>query len=329
MKLVIFGIFFCLASVASGQILGPAPDNGQIIKWVASFPSETEKERIGLFEKILNIVAGVDPVVYNNPVNVYANGLDDFWIINQGDGSILHHQDGKTEKLPVFRRIYNSLPSLVGICRLKSGSFLFTDSRFNKIFYTESDGKEYRQFKINDSLERPTGIAFSDLRNEIWVVETGAHRVSVFSIDGKKIKSIGQRGTGKLQFNFPTYIWIDSSGRVYIVDSMNFRIQVLSPDGTLLSVFGQQGDATGYFARPRGIATDSGGNIYVADGLSGVVQIFDISGKFLYYFGSQGRKNGQFWMPSGIFIDKDDYIYVSDTYNSRIQVFQTDTNLIR
>lgn len=80
-------------------------DNGHIIKWVTSFPSGTEEENRGLFEKILNIVAGVDPVVYNNPVNVYAEGLNDFWIINQGEGLILHHQNGKTEKLPAFRRV--------------------------------------------------------------------------------------------------------------------------------------------------------------------------------------------------------------------------------
>ena len=148
MKAVILGICFCLTSVIFGHVPAPATDNNQIISWVASFPSGTEKENRGLFEKILNIVAGVDPVVYNNPVNVYADGLNDFWIINQGDGLILHHQNGKTEKLPAFRRVYNFLPSLVGICRLKSERSLFTDSRLNKIFYFRSDGKEYRNLNL-------------------------------------------------------------------------------------------------------------------------------------------------------------------------------------
>ena len=71
-----------------------------------------------------------------------------------------------------------------------------------------------------------------------------------------------------MEFNFPTFIWIDNKGIVYLVDTMNYRIQILDKTGNFIFSFGSIGDATGYFARPKGIATDSHGNIYVADGNS-------------------------------------------------------------
>ncbi|MCX6268382.1 MAG: 6-bladed beta-propeller, partial [Bacteroidetes bacterium] len=210
--------------------------------------------------------------------------------------------------------------SLVGMCSNTFSEILFTDS-FRKKVYRISPGKKKLQV-LNDSLklDQPTGIAYSELRGEIWVVETNAHRIAVLNGRGEIIKHIGSRGTKAGEFNYPTHIWIDKSGLVYVVDAMNFRIQVFNDSGEVVSVFGEPGDASGYFARPKGIATDSHGNIYLVDALFHVVQVFNIQGKFLYTLGRQGHGEGEFWMPSGIFIDKDNFVYIADSYNSRIQV---------
>jgi DNA-binding beta-propeller fold protein YncE len=319
-------ILFCFSTVLSGQGTRPlsvdSDTDDPFIKYVSSLPSGDAHRNIGFFERVFNLIVGYEPVVINNPVVVSAIGINNFWIVNQGDGTILHFLDGKTLKQQAFKKNYNSFPSLVGICSFMSEGILFTDSRLNKIFSLSEDGKQIKMLNDTINFSRPTGIACSDVTGEIWVAETGLHRISVLNKNGERKKTIGQRGSGNLEFNFPTYIWIDKAGRIYIVDSMNFRIQVLSPEGDFITAFGKQGDATGYFARPRGIATDSQDNIYVVDALFNVVQIFDISGKLLYYFGSQGNGKYQFWMPSGIFIDKNDFIYVSDSYNGRVQIFQ-------
>jgi DNA-binding beta-propeller fold protein YncE len=319
-------ILLSFSLVLSGQVpvtviknsKGPDP----FIRYVSSLSSKDSRKVIGFFEKLFNLIVGYEPVVINNPVNVYAAGINNYWIVNQGDGTILRYLDGKTENLSVFRKESKSFPSLVNLCSLKSDGILFTDSRLNKIFLLSTDGKKISPFNDTITLLRPTGIAYSEVTDEIWVVETGAHRISVLNRKGERKRVIGSRGGGKLEFNFPTYIWIDGTGKIYIVDSMNFRVQILSAKGEFITSFGKQGDATGYFARPRGIATDSQGNIWVTDALFNAVQIFDISGRLLYYFGSQGSGENQFWMPSGIFIDKDDYIYISDSYNARVQIFQ-------
>jgi DNA-binding beta-propeller fold protein YncE len=326
MKFLITGILFCLSVALCGQVPGKETVNikkaDPFIRFVSGLPSANANSNIGFFEKVFNFIVGYEPVVFNNPVNVFAGGPEDCRIVNQGDGTILRYLDGKTEKLQAFRKRGSYFPSLVGICSFGQEGFLFTDSRLNRVFLLSTDGKQFRIFNDTNTLIRPTGIAYSEASGEVWVVESGSHRISVFNKNGERKRTIGQRGNGPMEFNFPTYIWIDSSGKIYIVDSMNFRIQVLSSKGDFITSFGKQGDATGSFARPRGVATDSQGNIYVVDALFNTVQIFDISGRLLYYFGSQGNGEYQFWMPTGIFIDKKDFIYVSDSFNGRVRVFQ-------
>ncbi|MFC2116805.1 6-bladed beta-propeller, partial [Bacteroidota bacterium] len=226
-------------------------------------------------------------------------------------------------EIPRFRnKNIESMPSIVGSCFMSDNKILFTDSKLNKIFQFVPGTRNLQ--KLNDSLrlEQPTGIAYSIPNNEIWVVETKAHRIAILNEKGELIRTIGGRGNAPGKFNFPTYLWIDKTGMVYVVDAMNFRIQIFDRAGEYISSFGEIGDASGYFSRPKGIASDSYGNIYVADALFHVVQVFDRMGKLLYFLGSQGQEKEQFWLPTGIYIDDRNFIYIADSYNSRVQIFQ-------
>jgi DNA-binding beta-propeller fold protein YncE len=323
-RLTIILLFFSLNNQAQNVVSHPvqAIEDDPFIKWIDNLPDSCSSQNAGFFTKIFNFITGYEPVILKNPVYVYADNKHNYFIANQGSGDVVQSKDGEIKILPAFKKEVNYFPSMVSICSFSGGNFLFTDSKLNKIFILSSDGKNVSSLNNSLALDRPTGIAILKTKDEIWVVETGLHRISVLNFKGELKRIIGKRGTGNLEFNFPTYIWIDSGGRIYIVDSMNFRVQVLSSEGNFITSFGKQGDVTGSFARPRGIATDSKGNIYVVDALFNTIQIFDLSGNLLYYFGSQGTGKYQFWMPSGIFIDKEDYIYVSDSYNSRVQIFR-------
>jgi len=50
-------------------------------------------------------------------------------------------------------------------------------------------------------------------------------------ISKEKAGSTGRNGSEAGEFNFPTHIWIDKTGRLSVTDAMNFRIQLFSPDG--------------------------------------------------------------------------------------------------
>ena len=58
-------------------------------------------------------------------------------------------------------------------------------------------------------------------------------------MDGDHIASVGKKGSGPLQFNYPEGIAISPiTGLVYIADWNNHRIQVLNPDLTFSHSFG-------------------------------------------------------------------------------------------
>ncbi len=306
--MVVSILFLCFLTLSWSQdsINSSGYNNSGInhVKWISKFPDANEVEEKSLFHRIGEFFMGKShAIILNKPISVYAENPLSFWVLDQGMGTMVKVQDQVGEIPQLFKTKYNSL---VGICAASPKEIFYTDSRANKIYKMTLDIDELIEFNNSIELNQPTGIAYSHLNDELWVVETAAHRISVFNQQGKLIRQIGKRGKGPGEFNFPTFIWIDKSGVVYIVDSMNFRIQILNNKGEPINYFGQIGDASGYFSRPKGIATDSYGNIYVADALFHVVQIFDKTGKFLYHFGQQGIEDGQFWMPSGIYIDEDE-----------------------
>lgn len=325
-------IIYALLTLLSGSQYLCAQDtisrnntfNSPYVIWIKQYPPVANQiKNSNGFDKFKDFILGrKDLPEIKKPVSVIANSPDTFMIIDQANGVLFQIQNLKYEIPRHLRKKFVDFTSLVGSCFIPGGEILFTDSHLNKIYRITSQQKDLLPFSDSTKLIQPTGIAYNKATDQIWVLETGAHRIAIFDRKGNLIKRIGQRGSENLEFNFPTFIWIDKDGNIYIVDTLNFRIQILNKEGDFISSFGQIGDATGYFARPKGIATDSKGNIYVVDALFNCVQIFDKSGKFLYYFGNQGRGQQEFWMPSGIFIDKNDFIYIADSYNSRVQIFQ-------
>jgi DNA-binding beta-propeller fold protein YncE len=305
--------------------------NDSIIQWVSQFPPDKEnKPKVSFAKKVTDFIAGEnDELRLIKPMSVIAVNPDTFIVFDQENGLPFYVKNQQLEFIKCTKKRNLYFPSIVNSCYVKNHGFVFTDSKLNKIFFILADQKEVKVLNDSLKLNQPTGIAYSADKEEIWVVETAAHRISVLNLKGELIKQIGKRGTGNGEFNYPTSVWIDREGMTYVIDAMNYRVQIFNKDGKYLSSFGKQGDATGYFARPKGIATDSHHNIYITDALFHTVQIFDKDGKYLYNFGEQGREPGQFWMPSGIFIDKNDYIYVSDTYNSRIQIFKINLSNIK
>ena len=293
------------------------------IQWIEEFPSgHDQKEKKGIFNRIGRFVFGKRPVTLTYPMAICAENPKNYYAIDQKVNSLILVEEKKAKLANTKQKEEFEFHSLVDLCEIPQKKILITDSRLNKVF--EYDNKKKRIIELNESLvlQQPTGIAYSKQNDQIWVIETKAHRIAILNSDGELIKQIGIRGNAPGEFNFPTHIWIDKNGLVYIVDSMNFRVQIYDNEGNWLSMFGQAGDASGFFARPKGIATDSHGNIYIADALFHTVQIFNREGQFLYNFGAQGHNKGDFWMPNGIYIDSENFIYVADSYNSRVQIFQ-------
>jgi len=314
------GLFGSLMALVLLDSAGAQTADEYKVQWVAEYPGEAAGKATGFGDRLSRLVFGKKPQEVIKPFNVVAADPSRYWILDQGAGGVFEVLKGEGELIRPMKRMRGEFNSLVGICLTPAGDLLFTDSSLDQIMRV-ADGK-ISEFADSLRFNQPTGIACNSVSGEIWVVETGAHQITVLSSLGKRIRTLGGRGTSPGLFNYPTFIWVDAQGRVYVVDSMNFRVQIFDDKGQVLKVFGTSGDATGNMARPKGIATDSKGHIYVSDALFHAVQIFDDQGNFLYSFGSQGQEAGKFWMPTGMYIDETDHIYVADSYNARVQVFQ-------
>ena len=214
------------------------------------------------------------------------------------------------------------LPSVVGLALGANGDVYVSDSKLGKVFVIRSGKSHAEPLALAGELRQPTGIAYDRARHELYVVDTALHVIRIFADDGSLLRSLGRRGSGDGEFNYPTLLWRDPSGQLYVTDSLNFRVQILDSAGHKLGAFGRMGDGTGDTARHKGVATDSFGHVYVVDGLFHALQVFDQGGHFLLSVGGQGQAAGAFWLPVGIFIDQENMIYVADTYNHRVQVFR-------
>ena len=235
-------------------------------------------------------------------------------------------------KEQLYKRIFGSkseaLQSPVGLAFDEELNLYVSDSTLNKIFVFDRHGEAISSISTAGtlSLKRPTGLVYNPMSKLLYAVDTLANTVYAFKKDGTVAFSFGQRGIENGQFNYPTYIYLSSTGLIYITDSLNFRVQVFDAAGNHVSTFGHHGDGSGDFAMPKGVAADKDGIVYVADSLFDSLQLFTLEGSFLLAIGGQGSEKGQFWMPSGIFIDGNGRLYVCDTFNQRIQVFQIAEN---
>ena len=100
-------------------------------------------------------------------------------------------------------------------------------------------------------------------------------RIQVFTADGTYQTQWGSGGSGAGQFDFPSDVAVDASGKVYVADYGNGRIQVFTANGTFLTQWGSYGSGEGQFSYPSGIVVDAAqsGKVYVADWGNNRIQV--------------------------------------------------------
>jgi DNA-binding beta-propeller fold protein YncE len=213
----------------------------------------------------------------------------------------------------------------VGIAASSDGRLFVGDAGAARIFVydTNNQGSYLTAIGQKGELETPSGLALDEKRRRLYVVDSKRHHVAIFSLaDYRRLGTIGKRGVGPGEFNFPTNAAVDAQGNLYVVDTGNFRVQVFDPEERHVRTFGKAGDSAGSFARPKGIALDAEGHIYVVDAAFQNFQILDQEGRPLIAIGKGGRDPGSFLLPAGMTIDSEDRIYVVDGMTARVQIFQ-------
>ncbi len=172
---------------------------------------------------------------------------------------------------------------------------------------------------------QPSDVAVDAATGNLYVADSAAQLVKVYTAAGTFVRSFGGHGSGDGQFDFPVGVFVDAAAhQVLVADQLNYRIQIFDVAGNFLSCFGAQGSGPGNFNLPQSVSSDRAGRIYVADSVEGHIQVLDRSGGFAGYIGDFGDAAGQLRIPIGMVIDPSNRLFVAAANNARLEVFGLD-----
>jgi len=305
------------------QLVWPLPPEEARIEWVGTVRRPADLGiRKGFLGRLVSWITGSGTPVLKRPHGVAIDSRGRLWVTDTGQHEVYVFDSQKNHFLRIPAAGQAPLATPIAVAYDSLGIAYVSDSANGNIRLFDENGDSRGTWNAGNSFVRPTGLAFDAQNDLLWVVDTGKHQIVALNLRGEIVRTIGRRGEGPGEFNFPTHIGLDDEGRLYVVDTLNFRIQILSSMGEPIASIGTAGDGPGTFARPKGIARDRDGHIYVVDAMFDNVQIFDEKGQLLLAFGDHGADRGQFSLPTTLCIDGSDRIYVVDSNNQRLQVFR-------
>ncbi|MFA9453353.1 MAG: NHL repeat-containing protein [Candidatus Aminicenantaceae bacterium] len=98
----------------------------------------------------------------------------------------------------------------------------------------------------------PMDIAL-DAEGNLYVLDTGNHRIQKFSPDGAYLATLGRQGQGPGEFNFPGSLDIDQEGGLIVASPYGQKIQILDMSGVETGSLSLQETISEYF---RAMGTD-------------------------------------------------------------------------
>lgn len=86
---------------------------------------------------------------------------------------------------------------------------------------------------LETAFYRPLDLGF-DHQGNVFVLDSGNHRVQVFDSAGRYLRSVGEQGVGPGQLTDAQGMFVHPDGRVWIADTRGRRIQPYAADGRAL-----------------------------------------------------------------------------------------------
>ena len=174
---------------------------------------------------------------------------------------------------------------------------------------------------IISGLHGPFGVVVSK-NEDIVVAVNGADCITILNKEGKKVKSLGTRGTKEGQFTNPHGVAISQDGHILVTD--NHRLQKLTFEGDCVKSVGSSKTGNGplQFNNPIGITVHpTTGQIFIADTENHRIQVLNKDLTHSHSFGKRGSSPEQFNYPYDVTFDNEGYLYIADSINNRIKKF--------
>jgi len=238
-------------------------------------------------------------------------------LVRAADGRVLEHRRGLGR------------PGAIAVDA--AGSVYLADLDSGLISVFDADWRSTHQFD-GSKLLQPGDMAIDEARSRIYVSDSAAHAVRVYSFAGDRLFEFGAPGSGDGEFQYPSGVYFDAAGdEVLVADQFGYRVQVFDRDGVFkYCVGGSSANPGGVFQRgrllasPQGLWSDEQGRIYVADSFEGQVKVIDRNGVLLGVIGSFGQAGGELRIPADLVVDAFGRLFVASANNARIEVFGLD-----
>ncbi len=155
----------------------------------------------------------------------------------------------------------------------------------------------------------------------------GSQAIHEYSVaDASRLRVIGGKGDGPLQFYGPSQVWVASDDFVFVAECHNKRVQVLTPRLDFHGFIGE-----GRLAQPLGVCANAD-VVVVSDTVPAhCVAVFSRhDGALLRRFGSYGIGDGHLRFPQAVcFVCGDRHVAVLDGGNDRVSVFSVGGEFVR
>ncbi len=180
------------------------------------------------------------------------------------------------------------LDTPTGIAPTTEGYWVADSGNHRLVFFDRSDNsRAVGGFGDGPGqLDHPHDVA-AGAGGELFVADTGNHRVQVFDARGTPLRRWGGPGSAAGRFQAPESLAVAPGGDIFVADTGNRRVQRFRPDGTLIAHWPTLGwgrdslrDAAGEYGPMFDLAGGPDGRIFVAHNSTGVIQRFGPDGVF-------------------------------------------------
>ena len=159
----------------------------------------------------------------------------------------------------------------LGLLLLQSELLFICDSHNARVQVVKDDQFCYsfgQNGKHPGYFNQPNDLTSNTTEDQIFITDSGNHRIQVFSPCGQFLKVFGNKFYAQHVLRWPTGIFYTPDGHLLVSSSGNNRVLIFDEDGQFVSAI------EGTFAQPIGVVMKRNGRIVVAGDFSNNLVVF-------------------------------------------------------